>query len=225
MNVSDPDPIGPEGYTIAHLLSGVPSFVISGIFLITWIAPTALGEKMISYLMLVMLLEFINVHAAGFMGNAIISETARGTKAMMITGLGLFYTIFVGGFAFAFDQWWPVWAFWGLVLNRLLGVLLGKAMTGQEKEMIQTSWAIGVFCYVMLVFATILLPVPSFGVTPDAIARQGFTMGGLWVDEPYRLMAFGFLYFAVIGMTEVFSYKWAFRGGNVAHFFHNAVSS
>lgn len=219
MSVPVPEPIEPRGYTIAHLISALPSFFISGMFLITWIAPDAFGEKTITYLMLVMLLEFINVHAAGFMGTTIISDSGRGTKATMIVGLGVFYTLFVGAFAASFEQWWPLWAFWGLVLNRLLGVLLGKALTGQERKMIETSWAIGVFCYVMLVFATVILPVPSFGVSSEVIARQGFTMGGLWIDEPYRLMAFGFLYFAAIGMTELFSYKWTFQKGNVAQFF------
>jgi hypothetical protein len=47
-------------------------------------------------------------------------------------------------------------------------------------------------------------------------------MGGLWVDEPYRMMAFGFFYFAVIGLAELFSYKWTFQGGNVAQFFRSS---
>jgi len=222
MTLPAPEPIEPQGYTIVHLFSALPSFILSGLFLITWIAPSALGQKMISYLMLVMLLEFINVHAAGFMGNTIISDAGRGKKAMMIIGLGVLYTLFVGAFALSFDQWWPMWAFWGLVLNRLLGVLLGKAPTGQEKSMIQTSWAIGVFCYVMLVFATIILPVPALGVSSEVIAEQGFTARGLWIDEPYRMMAFGFLYFSVIGLAELFSYRWTFQGGNVAQFFRRS---
>ena len=219
MSVPVPEPIEPQGYTIAHLFSALPSFFLGGMFLITWIAPDAFGEKTISYLMLVMLLEFINVHAAGFMGTTIISDSGRWIKTITIIGLGVFYTLFVGAFALAFDQWWPMWAFWGLVLNRLLGVLLGKALTGQERRMIETSWAIGVFCYVMLVFATIILPVPAFGVSSEVIARQGFTASGLWIDEPYRMMAFGFLYFTVIALTELFSYKWTFQRGNVARFF------
>ena len=222
MSVPVPEPVEPQGFTIAHLFSALPSFCLSGVFLITWIAPEALGQKMVSYLMLLMLLEFINVHAAGFMGTTIISDSGRGTKAAMIAGLGVFYTLFVGAFSLAFDQWWPLWAFWGLVLNRLLGVLLGKALTGQERKMIESSWAIGVFCYVMLVFATIMLPVPALGVTAGIIARQELTGSGLWIDEPYRMMAFGFLYFAAIGMTELFSYKWTFQKGNVAQVFRRS---
>jgi hypothetical protein len=219
MTVPGPEPIEPQGYSVLHLVSGLPSFFLSGMFLVTWIAPRAFGEKTISYLMLLMLLEFINVHAAGFMGMTIVSESSRGKKAITIVSLGVFYTLFIGGFALAFKQWWPVWAFWGLVLNRLLGVLLGKAPTGQDKIMLQTSWAIGVFCYVMLVFATVVLPIPAFGVTSEVIAQQGFTARGLWIDEPHRMMAFGFLYFGAIGLTELYSYKWKLQGSNVVQFF------
>ena len=213
------EPIEPQGFTPAHLLSALPSIGISGMFLITWIAPRAFGKQMVSYLMLVMLMEFINVHAAGFMGNVIVGDADRAKKAFAIAGLGIFYTLFVGAFSAAFKQWWSLWAFWGLIFNRLLGVLLGKAPTGQEKRMLQTSWAAGVFLYVMLVFATIILPVPSCGITAEVIAEQGFTMGGLWIEEPYRVMAFGFLYFAAVGLAEMLSYKWSFQHGNVGRFF------
>jgi hypothetical protein len=161
--------------------------------------------------MLVMLMEFINVHAAGFMASMIISDLPRGKKALAILGLGVLYTLFVGGFAAMFKQWWPLWAFWGLTANRLLGVMLGKAPSGEEKKMIQYSWAMGVFLYVSLVFLTTLLPIPSFGISGEVIRRQGFTMQGLWVEDPYRVVAFGFLYFAANGLTEVFSYRWPRR--------------
>ena len=208
MTLPTSEPIEPQGFSLAHLWSALPSFGLSGLFVITWFSPNAFGEKMVSYLMLVMLMEFLNLHAAGFMGNAIISNIARGRKALVILGLGALYTLFVGAFSLAFKQWWPLWAFWGLTLNRLLGVLLGKAPTGQEKRMLQFSWASGVFLYVMLVFATTFLPMPSFGITEDVIRRQAFTMQGLWVEDPYRVIAFGFLYFAASGLMELYSFKW-----------------
>jgi hypothetical protein len=85
--------------------------------------------------------------------------------------------------------------------------------------MIQTSWAIGVFCYVMLVFVTVILPVPAFGITDDVVSRQGFSGTGLWELEPQRVIVFGFLYFAAVGLAEMFSYTWTFQGGNAAQFF------
>jgi hypothetical protein len=222
MTLPAPEPVDPQGYTLAHLISALPDFILSGLFLVTWIAPDAFGDKMVSYLMLIMLMEFINVHAAGFMGKTIISDAEPRKKAATIVGLGLFYTLFVGSFAFFFKEWWPVWAFWGLILNRLLGVLLGKAPTGAEKQALEASWSIGVFAYVMLVFATVMLPIPSLGVDAEVIARQNLGMKGLWVDQPYRMMAFGFLYFASIGLFEVYSYKWVTPGSNTIQFFRRS---
>jgi hypothetical protein len=222
MALPSTEPIGAQGLTTAHLISAIPDFVLSGIFLITWIAPDALGEKMVSYLMLVMLMEFINVHAAGFMGKTIISDADPRKKALSIVGLGLLYTLFVGAFAFLFKVWWPLLAFWGLILNRLLGILLGKTPTEAEKNALQASWSVGVFAYVMLVFATIMIPIPSLGVDAVVIARQNLGMKGLWIDQPYRMMAFGFLYFAAIGFFELYSFKWIKPGSNVIQFFRRS---
>jgi hypothetical protein len=217
MTIPAAEPLKLHDYTLAHLFSALPSFIFSGVFLVTWIAPGTFGANMISYLMLIMLMEFINVHAAGFMGNAIIGDAGRGKKAATILGLGVMYTLFVGAFSLVFKEWWPLGAFWALVLNRLLGVLLGKAPTGQEKAALQASWAFGALSYIMLVFATILLPVPEFGVTTDVITNQGLETGGLWSDQPYRMMAFGFTYFAVSGCSELFSTKW-----NLARFYRTS---
>jgi hypothetical protein len=50
--------------------------------------------------------------------------------------------------------------------------------------------------------------MPSFGITEDVIRRQAFTMQGLWVEDPYRVIAFGFLYFVASGLMELYSFKW-----------------
>jgi hypothetical protein len=219
MTIPSPEPVEARGFTLGYLFSALPSFGLSVVFLITWVDPYVLGERMISYLMLVMLMEFINVHAAGFMGTIIISDFKASKKTLVLIGLGLFYSLFLLGFSLGFGEWWPIWAFWGLVLNRLLGIFFGKALSGQEKAMIMSSWGIGVFCYVMLVFATVMLPVPALGVTQEAIDLQGFSMEGLWIEEPFRVLAFGFLYFAAIGLWELFSFKWAVQHGNVGRLF------
>ena len=49
-----------QDLSTAYLLSAVPNYVISLIFLITWLAPETFGESMVSNLMLIMLMEFIN---------------------------------------------------------------------------------------------------------------------------------------------------------------------
>ncbi len=56
--------------------------------------------------------------------------------------------------------------------------------------------------YVFGVFATIVLPVPRLGITPEVVAGQGFTSSGAWIEEPQRVIAFGVLYFTILGLFE-----------------------
>jgi hypothetical protein len=188
--------------------AAVPDLALGVLFLATWIAPTALRAQMVGYLMLLMLLEFIIMHSSAFMGNVLISNASRAGKTVGMLGLGAFYTLFVGAFSLAFHQLWPLWNFWGLMANRLLGVLIGQAPAGEEKLFIQRTWACSAVCYLVFAFATTFLPMPRFGITPEVVAHLDLPGSGLWIDQPWRVMAFGFLYFTTVGVSELFGHAW-----------------
>ena len=171
-------------------------------FLATWIDPYSLGDGMISFALMVMLLEFIIIHSSAFIGSIMFGDTAKKKKVIALIGFSAFYMIFVLAFSVGFDDWWPVIAFTGLMLNRLLSVIVGDIPEGKERERVRGMWAINVLCYLVGVFATTLLPVPEFGITPDSITAAGFTGEGIWIDEPYRVLAFGFIYFTAVGVFE-----------------------
>lgn len=193
---------------LGSLFTALPDLGLGAVYLITWIAPYALGRRMVAHLMLVMLLEFIIVHSSGFMGSVLYGDARRVGKVTATLGFGIFYTLFVAGFALAFATWWPIWAFWGLTLNRLLGALVGQATTGAEKTYVQKGWAIGVIFYLAFVFATTLLPVPSLGITSAVRASQHLPGSGLWIDAPHRVIAFGFLYFTSWGISDLYGHRW-----------------
>lgn len=195
------------GLSVAGMISSVPDFSLALSFLLTWFTPYALGTKMVSYLVLVMLFEFIVVHSAGFMGFTLVSDLPKLRKSLAVIGLGLFYTMFVGAFAWGFKEWWPLAAFWTMIANRLLSILLGQAPTEKQRSMVMTSWGFQVACYLAFVFLTVLAPIPAFGIDEDVIRAQNFEGGGLWLEEPHRVMAFGFLYFMSIGLFEVLSFR------------------
>jgi len=193
---------------IPSVLAALPDFGLAGLYLTTWIAPWVVGPERIGHLLLIMLLEFIVVHSAGFMGAAAIGAGSRWQRLKWIVGLGGFYTLFVGAFAAAFGTWWPLGAFWALTLNRLLGVLLGQVPSDEGKMFIMRGWAVGVMAYLGAVFATTLLPVPALGVTADVRAAADLPGGGLWIDEPQRVIAAGFLYFFALGLSELADHGW-----------------
>jgi hypothetical protein len=119
----------------------------------------------------------------------------------------VFYTLFVGSFALAFHQWWPLWSFWALIFNRMLSVLLKQPLEGEERIFVQRQWAAGAMFYLLAVGLTTMLPLPRFGVTPGAIAAMHLGGRGLWIDQPWRVLAAGMLYFGATAVSELFDHR------------------
>jgi len=189
---------------IAALISAAPDLALGISYFITWISPGALGTRSFGYLLLMMLLEFLVIHSSAFMGVIIVAGPAsRVKRTLSVVGLGVFYSVFIVGFAAIFQQWWPITAFWLLILNRLTPVLLGTRLTSEQTTAQSVGWAASVGLYLLWAFATTLLPVPHLGVTADVIAANKLPGEGLWVDEPYRVIAFGALYFTSQGAVEI----------------------
>jgi hypothetical protein len=188
----------------ADVLSALPDFAIAGSFLVTWIAPSTFGATMVKHLMMVMLLEFLIVHSAAFMGKVSVGGGGRGAKAGALVGLGVFYSLFAGAFSLAMRSWWPITAFWGLMVNRLTTVLFGGVPDERAEQAVMTGWGLGAASYLGAVAVTAMAPVPALGISPAVIAAQHFTAGGLWVSEPQRVLAAGLVYFAAVGCVELF---------------------
>jgi hypothetical protein len=199
-----------RGTSLLDLIAALPDLLMAGFCLAVWIDPYRFGTDAVGYVVLVMLLEFIVVHSAAFMGSLAVGAVEvkplqRWGRTTGILGLGVFYSLFVLGFCLAFHTWWPMAAFWLLTLNRLLGAIIGQGKTDEEtKKLIAMGWGLGAACYLLGAFATTLLPVPRFGIE-RSLEGVG---GGLWVDEPWRPVAFGVLYFGMIGWYELRWRKW-----------------
>ena len=188
---------------LAGLIQAGPDLGLSAVFLITWLRPDTFGPQGVKHLVLVMLLEFIVIHSAGFMGAATISAASPFKRILVILGFGLFYSLFTGGFSLAFHTSWPFISFWVLVANRMLGVIVSPLGDLKEANVVMAGWALTVVAYLGCCFLTVLAPVPRFGITPQVVQSQQFSGGGLWIDQPQTAIAFGFLYFLVVGLGEM----------------------
>lgn len=205
---SSPPPVRRRGLTVAAVSAALPDLAIAGVFLATWLSPDSVRPGLAKTLVLVMLLEFIVVHSAGFMGVALAGGMPAARKTLATLGLGGFYTLFVAGFALAFKTAWPLVSFWGLTANRLLGALFHRGPGDEAMAYVVRSWAGGAVFYLLFAFVTVLLPVPRLGLTPDVVAKLGLEGGGLWIDEPWRPVAFGTLYFTAVALSELAGHAW-----------------
>ncbi|MBI2432205.1 MAG: hypothetical protein HYV26_04985 [Candidatus Hydrogenedentes bacterium] len=177
-------------------------FALAGSFLITWIAPETFGERTVHKFTFMMLLEFLVVHSTGFFG-AIGARDATLRARVLQYGLLLgFYCLFAAAFSASYGGPWPLIAFVVLTLNKLPNVVI-RPPDSDAQMVVMANWAIMTALYLGGVFLTVMYPVPPLGITPEVITRQQFDVGGLWPEEPYRVMAFGAFYFAGMGVVSL----------------------
>jgi hypothetical protein len=185
-----------------RLFAALPDAITSGVFAWIWLYPFALGEGAVRNAMLVMLVEFILVHASGFLGVTVLADTvARSKRIMVLLGFGLFYLLFIGIFMTVFREWWPLAAFGWLLFGKFAGVI-GKPASSRQRLRIVAGWGLSVLFYIVGAFATILLPIPQLGIGDEIIPALGLTGSGLWVEQPHRVVAFGTLYFALTAWSK-----------------------
>lgn len=199
--------------TPARLAAALPDAVTAGFFLIVWLAPMALGESAVRNALLIMLVEFLVVHSSGFLSSVVLADDApRRSRVLAILGFSLFYLLFVAIFAWTFGEWWPVLAFGWLLLGKFVVVLGRQGTTAEQKQRMMAQWGVAVILYLLGAFVTTLMPLPRLGMTADLLPAFGLSGGGLWVEQPHRVVAFGFLYFALTAWN-----KWGDRGGTGAN--------
>jgi hypothetical protein len=185
------------------ILSALPDFGLAAVCCYTWLHPMAFDPMLVKRLTALTLLEFIIVHSAPFAGLVALSDLKTIPKTGALLGLGAFYMLFAWGFAVSFDSNWPMVAFFALMLNRLLPVFLGAVPSNAQKAYMASCWIIGAMAYLGTVAAAATLSIPPLGITPEVIAAQHFTTGGLWPEQPYRPLFMGTVYYAIVGTWEI----------------------
>jgi hypothetical protein len=184
--------------SLPRLFAAAPDTITAGIFLTAWIAPTLPGPEAVKNLMLTMLIEFIVVHSSVFYaGISAVENIARVKRMLMLLGFALFYMMFVVAFALAFDSTWPIFAFAWLLLSRFAHLWTHPTQGAEETGRMMLTWAASCATYVLGALATVVLPLPTLGVTPEFIAAMHLSGSGEWIERPQTVLAFGFLYFAV----------------------------
>jgi hypothetical protein len=171
----------------------LPDVGLASVFLITWIAPTALGDAMIGYLVMTMLLEFVVIHSAGFMGVVAMAKMPRLKRGVAMLALGGLYTAFVWPIGTLSGETWIIWAFWVLVLNRTWAAVGPAAVEGAEVHT-KEFWGLSVAVYLAAVFLTVFIPMPALGIN-ETVWTAPSNSGGLWNEKPQQALAAGLIYF------------------------------
>lgn len=186
-----------------HLLSALPDTLTAGGCMIVWLAPRAFGDNAVKAVLLMMLMEFILVHATGFFtAFAMADGSSRTARITKMLGLSLFYLLFVGMFGWIFHSWWPLTAFAWLVVGKVAWVFANPRTRADETGRQMTAWAFSVLAYLGSVFAGLVLPVPQLGLDVTTVATLHLPASGEWIDHPHTAVASAVIYYSALALFK-----------------------
>jgi len=189
---------------LARLASAAPELAASATYLTAWVAPGRLDPGLIRMLLLGMLVEFLVVHSNGMLGGIVFGTRGEGrSKAGLLAGLGALYLLFAGAFSLAFGSWMPLATIGWLLGSRFWTLVVDPRGRDEERARQMSLWVLSGAVYVLGVFVTILPPLPELGLDAAVRAALDLPGEGLWIDQPHRVMAFGFLYFGILAWAEL----------------------
>jgi hypothetical protein len=190
-------------------LSALPDAITACGCLVVWIAPQALGKDAVKTVLLMMLMEFILLHATGFFTTiAAPTDTPPTRRILKLLGLAAFYMLFVGVWAFVFNAWWPVTVFAWLVVGKIAWVFTSPRGRDAEMARQMKAWAFSMLAYVGAVFAGLMLPLPRLGLDSATVAAMRMTFSGAWIDRPHTAIASAVLYYSALALFKA-------RDGNI----------
>ena len=190
---------------VRRILAGLPSaladLVTAGTCLIAWWAPLMLPDDMLRGTALMMLVEFLSIHGVIMVPLLTVLLSDRWPRA----ALGVVLLLYVGmaaGASVALQTWWPTLLFAWLLLSRYV---LPRWNIGGADEHLDAGrlWVVSTLLWLVLAFASVLLPVPALGWDAVVTSTLGLPGSGLWVNEPYRLLAFASCYFLSLAVFKL----------------------
>ena len=192
-----PPPPARKPATWSDRVAALPDLGLAAYALATWIEPRNVGVDAVRFVAGTFIIEFVVIHSAVFMGVAAFRQIPRRARIVTLIGLGLMYSMLAAGFAAQLHQWWLFVAFWGLMLNRFLAGVLSAAPPREERARMLASWGVSSLLYLVLVFATVFVPIPPLGLAGADLETGG---SGLWERDPWRPVAAAVGYFGFLGL-------------------------
>jgi hypothetical protein len=194
--------------------AAVPDGITALMFAAVWCFPFVFGVLSVKTAMLTMLVEFFLIHATGFF-TAIANQPSSDRRLRIggVLALSLFYVLMIGAFAWSFGEWWPLIAFAWLAVGKLAWILRSAPASDDDTMWQMAAWAGSVVAYLFACLATVMAPVPRLGMAAGLQPGFGFGegQGGLWIEEPHRVVAMGALYFALLCAAKLLAARGSAR--------------
>lgn len=189
------------------LTFALPCFLMSARLFAVWRDPMAVeGGRWVRLGIGVFVMEFILAHAGIMLASFGGADSPMGEWGGLI-GLTLFYGLFALAISAAFQSRMLLHSFLWLIGLRYAAIVLG--ISAAESRLLLAHSLVAMFIYFPMVFLSVLLPWPRWGITETIAAEQRDpAASGSWVEEPHRAIGPAAVYFLLLGLTEVGLMTW-----------------
>ena len=150
----------------------------------------------------ILIIEFLALHSSVFITNMITNTDDRAQKLKYGIGFFILYSLMALGIAVGIGS---------LSLVLILGaMMIGRtfaAFTQDPTTLARTNArsALGITLYIVLCGATVFIDIPEMGITNSVLAdvypNRG---GGVWERHPERAIVAAAVYFAIMGLVEIY---------------------
>jgi hypothetical protein len=188
------------------LSTSLPCFFMAARLVRVWKDPLGVEDgRWISLGVGVMVLEFVLVHSGVACAVVAGSDDAAGVRLLHLGVIGLGYLLFAGVIALAFRSAMLLQSFLTLIVGRAVSVYVG--LTQDQAAFLVAQSVLAVILYFFITIASVIVPVPRFGLTADVV--RGRVRGrGVWVEEPHRAIAAATVYFSLLGAADLLVLPW-----------------
>lgn len=190
------------GRSIARAFVPLPDALTAIACFCAWWAPLALPVDLLRSMALIIVIEFLTIHAAVMVPLCAFFVRGRPGMALAMGLASAVYALMALGASLALDTWWPSLFFvWLLASRYALPIWTGRE--GDEVIDQGQLWLVSTLLWLGLAFPAMLLPLPAPGWDADVQRLAGLPGTGVWAAEPQRLLAFAGAYFALLALFKV----------------------
>ncbi len=184
------------------LAAGLPCFYVSWVLITVWLDPMSRDQgHWIAFGPGLLALEFIVLHSGVFIGAFVGMQKELSKRLTLLAGLAFLYAAMAFGITYAVGGYGLIKVFGYVMVGRFVMILADA----DAWQMIIARSAVGIPIYMLIVMLTVFVPVPEFGVTENLIdAVLPDRSDAVWSLYPERAIAGGVLYFALMGLAELF---------------------
>ena len=188
---------------LARIAGGLPDAVVALFFWLLWTSPQTLWPGALRTGLLMMLVEFVLLHAAAIIGGIVMVRLVQQrpiSYAWLLWPVS-FYLLFIAIWSWQFRAWWPLLALAWLLASKLW-MALQPIPPADKLARMHSDWGIGVLAYLTGAAVTVFLPIPRLGLSHRVVSEADLSSGGLWVDQPQTVVAFGLFYFSIMALAR-----------------------